>query len=604
MKGKTINGYTLQYLLGMGGMAEVWYAENRIRKRAAVKVLLPRLCKDETVKARFLTEAKVMVSLTHPNIRQVYDLGEIDGRPAIVMEYLDGDDLKARMKRGQQFTEDDYERWWDQLVDALDYTHQKGVIHRDIKPGNIFVNKEGNIKLLDFGIAKVRDNVSSTQTGQRLGTLMYMSPEQVRDSKNIDYHTDLYSLAVTFVHLLSRQQPYDSDSSSDFEIGQKIVNQPLDMSALPEEWQRFLTPYLEKDPSKRPELRHFEKDALWETPAPIPDDDDATMLGGMEKPEPTPVEKPVAGTKQPVATPISSNNDASNTKGTSNKQIVVWIGLAAVAVALILLLVSPKTKKHSSDNSDLVLPTATTSQSASASSLTITANGVSFQMKLVEGGTFSMGSTESDAYADESPVHNVTVGSFYIGETEVTQALWKAVMGSEPSDGWSEGYGLGNTYPAYSIDWDACQQFIRKLNSLTGRSFRLPTEAEWEYAARGGKNSHGYKYAGSNTIGNVAWFTSNTNDHGARPVKTKQANELGLYDMSGNVWEWCQDWYDKNYYGSSSTYNPQGPSTGSSHVLRGGCWFIHERRCRVTNRGTYDVGSKVEYCGIRLVLPQ
>ena len=215
-----------------------------------------------------------------------------------------------------------------------------------------------------------------------------------------------------------------------------------------------------------------------------------------------------------------------------------------------------------------------------------------------------MGSTESDAYADESPVHNVTVGSFYIGETEVTQALWKAVMGSEPSDGWSEGYGFGNTYPAYSIDWDACQQFIRKLNSLTGRSFRLPTEAEWEYAARGGKNSHGYKYAGSNTIGNVAWFTSNTNDHGARPVKTKQANELGLYDMSGNVWEWCQDWYGKNYYGSSSTYNPQGPSTGSSRVLRGGCWFIHERRCRVTNRGTYDVGSKVEYCGLRIVLPQ
>ncbi len=271
MQGKTISGYTLQRPLGTGGMAEVWYAENKIGKNAAVKMLLPKLCQDENVVSRFLTEAKVMVDLNHPNIRQVYDYGDIDGRPAIVMEYLDGSDLKARMKRGQRFTEEELERWWNQLVDALNYTHKKGIVHRDIKPGNIFVNKEGNIKLLDFGIAKVRESISSTQTGQKLGTLMYMSPEQVKDSKHIDYKTDVYSLAVTFVHLLTGKKPYDSDTSSDFEISEKIVYKPLDMSGVPAEWQGFLAPYLEKSPEKRPELRRYAFD-----------EDDATMVDGGE----------------------------------------------------------------------------------------------------------------------------------------------------------------------------------------------------------------------------------------------------------------------------------------------------------------------------------
>ena len=156
MQGKSISGYTLQRHLGTGGMAEVWYAENKIGKKAAVKLLLPKLCQDENVVSRFLTEAKVMVALDHPNIRQVYDYGDIDGRPAIVMEYLEGDDLKARLKRGQRFTEGELERWWNQLADALNYTHQQGIVHRDIKPGNIFVDKKGDIKLLDFGIAQER----------------------------------------------------------------------------------------------------------------------------------------------------------------------------------------------------------------------------------------------------------------------------------------------------------------------------------------------------------------------------------------------------------------------------------------------------------------
>ena len=354
MQGKSINGFTLQHPLGTGGMAEVWYAENKIGKKAAVKLLLPKLCQDENVKSRFLTEAKVMVDLNHPNIRQVYDYGDIDGRPAIVMEYLEGDDLKARMKRGQHFTDEELKRWWNQLVDALNYTHKKGIVHRDIKPGNIFVDNEGNIKLLDFGIAKVRESITSTQTGQKLGTLMYMSPEQVKDSKHIDYHTDIYSLAVTFVHLLTGKRPYDSDTSSDFEISEQIVYKPLDMGGLPAGWQSFLAPYLEKDSEKRPELRHFESIRTTDKPTTnAADEDDGTIVETEKELQAKPV-APKPQSKQTASKPVTKPQPkpASNSiseKPKSKKGLWIGLGIAAAALLLLLLIKPAEEKPVASD---------------------------------------------------------------------------------------------------------------------------------------------------------------------------------------------------------------------------------------------------------------
>ena len=231
------------------------------------------------------------------------------------------------------------------------------------------------------------------------------------------------------------------------------------------------------------------------------------------------------------------------------------------------------------------------------------------KMVPVEGGTFTMGSTAeqgSDYYRDEKPTHQVTVSSFSIGQTEVTQELWEAVMGSNPSN------FKGAKRPVEGVSWNDCQAFITKLNQLTGKKFRLPTEAEWEYAARGGKNSKGYKYAGSNTIDEVAWYTSNPGaqygdanfwilSDNTHDVATKKPNELGLYDMSGNVWEWCQDRFGK--YSSSSQTNPTGPSSGSRRVLRGGGWGDDARDGRVSNRSNFyspDYGCNV--FGLRLAL--
>lgn len=226
---------------------------------------------------------------------------------------------------------------------------------------------------------------------------------------------------------------------------------------------------------------------------------------------------------------------------------------------------------------------------------TFTVNGVQFTMVEVGGGTFTMGATSeqgSDAWDEEKPAHEVTLSDYYIGQTEVTQALWEAVMGSNPSD------SKGDNLPVEQVSWDDCQVFIQKLNQLTGKQFRLPTEAEWEYAARGGRKSRGYKYAGGNDIGLVAWYEDNSGNE-THPVATKQANELGVYDMSGNVEEWCSDWYDD--YRLSSQSDPQGPSSGSFRVYRGGCYYNFARNCRVSYRNGYAPGDRNNYfLGLRL----
>ena len=227
---------------------------------------------------------------------------------------------------------------------------------------------------------------------------------------------------------------------------------------------------------------------------------------------------------------------------------------------------------------------------------TIIVNGVSFKMIQVEGGTFTMGATSeqgNDACADETPAHRVTLSDYYIGQTEVTQALWKAVMGGNPSD------FRGDKLPVEKVNWNDCQTFIRKLNSLTGMQFALPTEAQWEYAARGGKKSKGYKYAGSNSVGQVAWYIDNSKRK-THAVAKKQPNELGLYDMSGNVWEWCQDWYGS--YSSAAQTNPTGASSGSGRVSRGGSFYGHARYCRVSDRNVCTPSDRYFFSGLRLVL--
>ena len=220
---------------------------------------------------------------------------------------------------------------------------------------------------------------------------------------------------------------------------------------------------------------------------------------------------------------------------------------------------------------------------ASYSNGVLTVNGVRYEFALVVAGTFTMGATAeqgSDADSDEKPAHQVTITKdYYMGKTEVTQALWKAIMGSNPS------HFKGDNRPVERVSWNDCQEFTSKLNSLTGKTFRLPTEAEWEFAARGGNNSRHYKYSGSDNLHDVAWYYDNSSNT-THDVATKRPNELGIYDMSGNVWEWCQDRYGA--YSSNAQYDPAGPMSGSGRVIRGGSWYFDAGYCRSSFRGGLD----------------
>ena len=234
-------------------------------------------------------------------------------------------------------------------------------------------------------------------------------------------------------------------------------------------------------------------------------------------------------------------------------------------------------------------------QTASYSNHVLRVGNVAYNMKRVEGGTFTMGATAemSDPFSDEKPTHQVTLSSYAIGETEVTQALWQAVMGNNPSR------FEGDDLPVEMVSWDDCQTFINKLNNLTGQRFRLPTEAEWEFAARGGNRSNHTQYSGSSRLDEVAWYDGNSGSK-THPVKTMRANELGIYDMAGNVMEWCQDWYGS--YSSSSQSNPTGPGSGSYRVYRGDSWLYAAGGCRSSSRSSLTPDDRYYCLGLRLAL--
>ena len=515
MENKTTdNGYILIKFLDKGGMGELWYAENGIEKSAAVKILK----KGSTDTDRLKKEAKVMVSLDHPNICQVYDYSTVDNRPCIIMEYLKGGDLSRRMKRGERFDKKLISQWWNKLVDALAYMHEKGIVHRDIKPSNIFLTDKDEIKLLDFGIAKIIDSKTETVTvtGSFMGTPKYMSPEQVEDSKHIDYRSDIYSLAVTFYHLLTGFPP--------------SIHEPLELKKVPLEWQSFLQPYLEKGPKNRPELKHFEP------------------------------------------------------KLKINKWLPAGFILLITAIISILLGINMRKVNPPEPNPKIPIEWAD-----------------------IPAGTYKMGSPKKEERrGSDEYQHKVSLGGFKMSKYEITfeqyDAFCDSTGRSKPDD---SGWGRGKR-PVINVTWEDAVAFTEWL----GSGSRLPTEAEWEYASRARKTTPFH-------TGNKL-TTSEVNYHGHYPYKNDaigvyqgqtlpvgsfDPNAWGLYDMHGNVCEWCLDWYDEDYYSISPPRNPQGPSFANERVLRGGSWNDWGGNCRSAKRFNSTPTHSLNTIGFRVVIP-
>ena len=631
--------YEIQRVLGQGGFGVTYLAlQQGLNRIVAIKeFFMENFCVRnadthhvtiategsrelvERYRNKFLKEARNIAKLEHPNIVSIIDVFEENSTAYYVMKYAQNGSLDDKVKREGHLSEAEATRYILKIANALRFVHQHKMTHLDVKPANILLSDNDEPWLIDFGLSKQYDTETGEQTSSTpLGFSPGYAPiEQYMTggAGTFSPESDIYSLGATFYKLLTGNTPPDAST---------VVNDGLPMQELKEKGVSQQTIYaifqameplrkdrlhdmdsfinlLEKEPSVQPATQQLSQPYTVQTiisegTAP------AAVVQHKEQAE-----------AQPQPQPRQSHAPVLEKKRTNRAGLGVALSAIVVIVAIVFILnnysqcgspdrsadssfISADTSVISADTSFISTETSV-NESWTNEAMTFEANGVSFTMMHVEGGTFTMGATSEmeNPYDDEKPTHQVTLSSYYIGETEVTQALWQAVMGSNPST------FKGDDLPVECVSWDDCQTFISKLNALTGKRFRLPTEAEWEFAARGGNQSRHTQYSGSSRIDDVAWYCDNSS-YETHPVKTKQPNELGIYDMTGNVYEWCQDWYGS--YSSHAQKNPIGASSGSHRVYRSGGWGLSPGRCRSSYRSFYSPEYSCDDLGLRLVLSQ
>ena len=622
--GTTLQGgkYRIISVLGRGGFGITYLAENTMLDgKVAIKefffkeycnrdeetshVTVPTDGNREIVerfKMKFIKEARTIFKLNHPNIVRIFDIFEENGTAYYVMDYIEGESLNEMVKHRGAIAEATATRYILKAAEALEYIHKQNMNHLDIKPANIMINGKDESVLIDFGLSKQYDaggqQTSTTPVGISEG---YAPMEQYKKGGVGEFspQTDIYALGATFFKLLTgKTPPSASDVNEDGLPVEELKAKGVSRKAI----DTICGAMKSRKKDRMQNVRDFIEGLQGEVVSESEDDIEATVVSEetrkaeeekRRKAEEEKRRKEAAAKRraeEKAAPERKAREEAERKREEENKarrsklkKIILWAVVAVVAVVGVGVLMN-------------IPPSPTLGTSSYTPNIReFTVNGVSFQMVEVRGGTFTMGATseQGDANDDEKPTHKVTLTDYYIGKTEVTQALWEAVMGNNPS------YFQGKSLPVENISWNDCKTFIVKLNALTGKTFRMPTEAEWEYAARGGSKSRGYKYSGSGNIDEVAWHKDNSEEK-THEVGKKSPNELGLYDMSGNVWEWCNDWYGD--YSSASQTNPKGPDSGANRIGRGGGWWYYARGCRCSIRGDFGPDYRNEFLGLRLCL--
>ena len=620
-EGFLIGPYVVTGRIGAGGMGCVYKATHRRMKRSVALKVLPTSRRDDPeAQARFMREVEASAQLIHPNIVTAFDVGEEANITYLAMEYVEGADLNRLIKQEGKLDPSRACGIAYQAALGLEHAYEHGIVHRDIKPANILVTPKGVVKVLDMGLARFEHGGPSgqalttlTSEGLVMGTPDYISPEQAEGTRTADTRADIYSLGCTLYHMLTGSVPFPQGTATQ-KLVQHVTHRPPPVTELapsvPPELGQVLAKMMAKNPDDR-----------YQTPAEVAQDllpwvspSTATRVSGA-----TPAGRPCAGPSVSQTTPPAppgrtvTASDAPGADQDMGEPTLATPDSATVAPGPMAALQRlPKWAWGMAGAGTIVVaafllwPSTSPPTSGAVEPRRTLANSIGMTLVYIEPGTFVMGapSGEEKWNEHEEPTHRVTITQgFYIGAYEVTQQQYEKVMGTNHSH-----FSKGGDYPVERVSWEHAVTFCKKLSAKEGKTYRLPTEAQWEYACRAGTatpfafgdtiSTDQANYKGTSTYGNApqgAYRECTT------PVGTFRPNAWGLYDMHGNVYEWCQDWYAKDAYAKLPRTDPRGPSGGKFRVKRGGSWQHDPIRCRSADRTmahpaehcTYDTGFRV-----------
>lgn len=627
--------YTLLEELGQGGFATVYKVRhNELGYIRAIRVLNATITSEQDPTYRkFKEECRLLLRLgngNHPNIVHIYQPLLRAQKAIVEMDYVDGEDLFHYLERNKNFIPtEDVLRMLREIGSALAYCHydiyrfsmdreeddlkddpndgskillddktlrrlveKYRVIHNDIHSGNIIRREDGSYVLLDFGLAIEGGNVVRSSRRQHGGAPEFKSPEKWEDETVLTTESDIYSFGVVLYELLAGRVPFQFDKKissykAEYQLGEAHKSQqpepiePLRRAAFEathpnqsyeKDYPDWLEELIMKCLAKSPQDRFHSAKELYEyvmrqTAA------NATQVKIVEK--------------EVVKNIIVPDEKSAEENRLLREQ------LEALKDEIQQL------KREQKIVGDVV--------QSSSKDFVETALGLNMKMIYVEGGTFVMGAEadDKDAYDNEKPPHMVTLNSYHIAQFEVTQSQWQKLMGTtiqqqnKLSD-YKGLYGVGDDYPMYHINHAEAKAFCERLSALTGKIYKLPTEAQWEFAARGGANNRTYRYSGGSSIDDVAWHIGSGGEKSHHVVGEKHPNGLGLYDMNGNVWEWCEDWY--GVYEAAPQIEPRGAAKGEQKVFRGGSWYDVEKNCTVTFRSAENPAKRMNNVGFRVVM--